>query len=308
MFIVRNRKIFFAISGIIAVFSLFSIFFFGLNLSIEFTGGSLLEVRYLGEKPSAAEISTELESFLGVKSLVQESGNSGFLIRMRELTIEEHKNILNMLSFEGVYAPTEDRYTLVGPSIGQELRSKAWFAIAAVLIAIILFVMFAFRSTSELRENSLGPPGWHYGVVAIIALAHDIVVPAGIFAFLGSTFISAEIDILFVTALLAILGYSVNDTIVVFDRVRENIKRNEEEKKRTPLTELIGKSLSETYARSINTSLTTLFVLTALIFLGGTSVAHFALVLAIGVIAGTYSSIFLAVPLLVAFSKSHKAP
>ena len=135
---------------------------------------------------------------------------------------------------------------------------------------------------------------------------HDIAIPLGIFAFLGTIFLNAQIDTLFVTALLAILGYSVNDTIVVFDRVRENIRKNAEDRVREPLGELVGKSLRETYTRSINTSLTTLLVLLSLVFLGNSAITYFALVLAIGVVAGTYSSIFIAAPLLLAFDKIGK--
>ena len=143
---------------------------------------------------------------------------------------------------------------------------------------------------------------WKYGVAAIIALIHDIIVPTGVFAFLGYI-LGVEIDILFVMALLAILGYSVNDTIVVFDRVRENLRLNREHGSEESFDLTVGKSLNQTYARSINTSLTTLFVVIALFFFGSEATQDFALVLAIGIIAGTYSSIFLATPLLVAINK-----
>jgi len=153
------------------------------------------------------------------------------------------------------------------------------------------------------RKVSQPVSSWKYGLVAIIALAHDIIIPAGIFAFLGSRFIEFQIDVLFVMALLAILGFSVNDTIVVFDRIRENLRMNREYRERREFDETVGDSLKQTYSRSLNTSITTLIVLVALYLIGGASTQQFALVLAIGVVAGTYSSIFLASPLLVSLER-----
>ena len=190
----------------------------------------------------------------------------------------------------------QERFNSIGPTIGKELRNKAFVAIGIVIIAIMLFVAFVFRKVSKPVSS------WKYGVAAIIALIHDIIVPTGVFAFLGYI-LGVEIDILFVMALLAILGYSVNDTIVVFDRVRENLRLNREHGSEESFDLTVGKSLNQTYARSINTSLTTLFVVIALFFFGSEATQDFALVLAIGIIAGTYSSIFLATPLLVAINK-----
>src|SRR3989344_5319688 len=291
MFIVRHKNIFFIFSGVIAAFAVFSILFFGFKTGIEFTGGSLLEVSYGGEMPSPPIVTSTVEGFLGEKSSVQELGTRGFLIRTRELAVSEHAELFSLLSFDGKYAPKEERYTLVGPSVGEELRAKAWYAILAVLFAITLFVTFAFRKKGKDTE-AYGPPGWQYGLITIIALAHDVIVPTGVFAFLATRFLGAEVNTLFITALLAILGYSVHDTIVVFDRIREHVRRNGEERAHEPLAETIGKSLRETYVRSLNTSLTTLLALLALIFFGGSSVFYFALLLAVGVVAGTYSSSF----------------
>ncbi|MBI4094795.1 MAG: protein translocase subunit SecF [Candidatus Liptonbacteria bacterium] len=305
MFVVKHKNTFFFFSGLMVALAAFSILFFGLRMSIEFTGGSLVEVLYSGERPSSSLVASAVEDFLGETSSVQELGSSGLLIRTRELTIPEHREILSLLSFGGEYAPHEERYTLVGPSVGEELRAKAWYAILAVLFAITLFVMFAFRKKAN-DAGARGPAGWHYGLITIIALAHDVIVPTGLFAFLATLFLGAEVNTLFITALLAILGYSVHDTIVVFDRVREHVRRNYEERTREPLQETIGKSLRETYARSINTSLTTLVALLVLLFFGSDSVFYFALALAVGIIAGTYSSIFLATPLLLVFQNFGK--
>ncbi len=302
MFVIRHKKIIFLFSGVIVALAVFSILFFGLKMSIEFTGGSLMEVSYGGERPSPSLVTSAVERFLGEKSLVQEFGHNGFLIRTRELTVPEHTKVLSLLSFGEEYVPTEERYTLVGPSVGEELRAKAWYAILAVLFAITLFVTFAFRK-SEKDTASHGPSGWHYGLITIVVLAHDVIVPTGLFAFLATMFIGAEVNTLFITALLAILGYSVHDTIVVFDRVREHVRRNNEKRTHEPLVETVGKSLRETYVRSMNTSFTTLLALLTLIFFGDGSVFYFALLLAVGVVAGTYSSIFIAAPLLLVFQK-----
>ncbi len=303
MFIIRHKNIFFFFSGLIVALAVFSIFFFGLKMSIEFTGGSLMEVSYSGERPSPRDMASLVEKLLGEKSAVQEVGSDGFILRTRELTSTEHTELLSRLSFAGTYKPTEERYTLVGPSIGQELRSKAWYAILMVLFGIALFVMFAFRNRGEKDKDFSGPAGWHYGLIVLITLAHDVVVPVGLFAFLGSLFVDAEINTLFVTALLAILGYSVHDTIVVFDRVREHVRRDREERRHEPLPTLIGKSLSATYVRSMNTSLTTLLALLALVFFGDSVTFYFAIALAAGITAGTYSSILLAAPMLLIVHK-----
>lgn len=300
MFIIRNKKIFFIISSILVLFSIASIFIWGLNPGIEFTGGSITEVRYTGEMPNIDVVRSNFSELSFGSVLVQPTGNDGFIVRTKDLTTDEHSVLLETLSFKEKYPLVEERYNLVGPSIGDELRTKAWIAIGAVLLGIILFIAFVFRKVSQSALSNVKTTvrSWHYGLIAIIALGHDILIPAGIFAFLGSMFIDAQIDVLFVTALLAILGYSVNDTIVVFDRVRENLRKNQELKLRKSFDETVGESLEQTYVRSINTSLTTLAVLLALYFLGGEATKNFALVLSIGVVAGTYSSLFLAAPLL----------
>ena len=183
----------------------------------------------------------------------------------------------------------------MGPTIGNELRSKAVVALVLVALAITLYVAFAFRHVSKPVSS------WVYGLITIGVLLHDIIIPAGLFAVLGHLF-GAEVDVLFVVALLVILGYSVNDTIVVFDRVREALKINEHMGRKEDFALTVGAALQTTYARSINTSLTTLIALTALLILGASVTQYFALMLIAGILAGTYSSIFLAAPLLVALN------
>ncbi len=296
MLIVKYRKIFFILTGLIIAAAIFSVSFFGLNFGIDFTGGAITEVSYTSERPTKES----LEEHLGGLDIggfsIRETGENGYILRTQDLTEERRVEVLNTLSLGGEREVIQERFNSIGPTIGSELRNKAFVAIGIVVVAIILFVAFVFRKVSQPVSS------WKYGIVAIIALIHDVLIPVGIFAFLGYT-VGAEIDILFVMALLAILGYSVNDTIVVFDRVRENLRLNRENNSKEEFELTVGKSLSQTYARSINTSLTTLFVLIALFFIGSEATQDFALVLATGVIAGTYSSIFLATPLLVALGK-----
>lgn len=294
MFVINNRKIFFGISGLLVVVSLMVIFNFGFNVGIDFTGGTLLEVQY-SDRPMQEEVETALENLDLGQFVLQPIGESGFILKSRALSEDEHGKVLEALGGE------EERFTSIGPTVGNELRRKAYVAIAIVATLIVLFVAWVFRSKGE---NKKGPvSSWAYGFVAVIALLHDIIIPVGIFTILGHAFGGFEINALFITALLAILGYSVNDTIVVFDRVRENLALNKNQGK---FEETVGKSLKQTIARSINTSLTTLLVLLALYFLGGEATQEFTLVLIFGVISGTYSSIFLASPLLVSFAERNK--
>jgi len=297
MFIVNYRKIFYLISILLVLASVFSVYNFGLNFGIDFTGGAILEVEYSGAKPDIDAIKEQVK-IVGLKlARIQETGERGVIIRAQTITKDEHQRLLAALgssaSKETEFSSgiTEKRFDSIGPIIGEELKQKAWIAVALVVIMIVIFISFAFRGVSRLVSS------WKYGLVAIIALLHDIVIPVGIFAYIG-----AEIDVLFVTALLAILGFSVNDTIVVFDRIRENLKSKISNK----FSEIVGLSLRQTIARSVNTSLTTLVVLGFLFFVGSSATKMFSLALSIGVVAGTYSSIFLASPLLATIQKLQK--
>ncbi len=296
MFVVKHRKIFYTITAVIVLASLISVGVWGLNFGIDFTGGTIMEISYPNEKPGKENLVNRLEEVdIGGFSL-RETGKNGFILRTQNLSEESRQEIVGLLTIDGQFELVEERVNSIGPVIGEELRNKALIAIAVTIVAIILFVAVAFRKVSKPVSS------FKYGLIAIVALLHDIVVPVGIFAALGY-FLGAEVDVLFVMALLAILGYSVNDTIVVFDRVRENLKLNHELNRKEDFELTVGKSLNQTYVRSINTSITTIFVLLALFFLGATATQDFALVLLTGVIAGTYSSIFLATPLLVTVMK-----
>ncbi len=300
MFIINNKKTFLVISGFVVALSLGFVAIFGVNFGIEFTGGSILQVSYEeGRVPTFAEVESAVKAVDPERGFVlQEAGERGYIIRTRDLDEEGRFNLISSLSFND-YEAQEDRFSSIGPSIGEELANKAVVAILLVVTAIVLFIAYVFRGVSVPVSS------WKYGTTAIVALVFDILVPVGLFAVLGYSF-GAEIDVLFVTALLAILGFSVNDTIVVFDRIRENLRIDEEYQIKKSFSQIVGESLEQTYVRSINTSLTTLFVLTALFFFGPDVTRFFALVLMTGVIAGTYSSLFLASPLLVFLEEKQK--
>jgi preprotein translocase subunit SecF len=214
---------------------------------------------------------------------------------MRDITVEEKTSLSKVIGTFGT--STEKRFDSVGPLLGIEALRKSFASVILVIIAIVLFIAFAFRHVSEPISS------WKYGIIAVIALIHDVIVPIGAFSILGH-YKGYEVDTLFVTALLVVLGFSVHDTIVVFDRVRENLKNSSSKKS---FSDIVGESISQTLTRSINTSLTTLLALIVLYFVGGESTQHFSLALIIGIVAGTYSSIFLGSPLLVTVWKWQKS-
>ena len=296
MWIINNRKYFFWLSGILATASLVVIFVWGFNFGIDFTGGSITEVTYNENRPDLEEIKVAIEdngAFEGYS--VRPAGDSGYVVRTKQID-EAQKNILvETIALGAIENVNIERFNSIGPVAGEELRNKSYIAISVVILAILLFVIFAFRKVSE------PVPSWKYGMATVVALLHDVLIPTGIFVVLGH-FAGIEIDLLFVAALLSIIGYSVNDTIVVFDRVRENLLINKEEQNNEPFDETVGRGLMQTMARSINTSVTTITVLVFLYFLGGEATKNFSLILLLGMIAGTYSSIFLASPLLVRFA------
>lgn len=276
--------------------SFLSIFIYGLNFGIDFKGGSIYEVKYTYGRPSLDDTKTRLNTLgLGTYTLIP-SGDSNFTLKMRDVSPEEKTLIIRAMSNTGEFPVTEVRFSSLGPVVGTQLKNKAMIAISFVILCIVLFITFAFRKVS------LPVASWKYGFATIVALAHDVIIPTGVFV-TWIHFHGGEIDLLFVTALLAILGYSVHDTIVVFDRVRENLKNHH---KGESFTETVGNSVTQTFGRSINTSLTIFIALASLYFLGGESTRDFAFVLLVGVIAGTYSSIFVASPLLVTLEKFQK--
>jgi len=268
----------------------------------------MIEVGYEGDRPDKSLLEERLKDLdLGTASL-RRAGDDGYILRLRDISENEYGEVRSALSPEGTTL-IEKRRSTVGPTIGEELKNKALVAIAIVVVLIVLYVAFAFRNVRSKEDDEEDAPGvssWTYGLISILVLVHDLLIPIGVFAILGN-FMGAEVDALIVTAMLTILGYSVNDTIVIFDRVRENLKHNEETRVVEEFEETVGRALSQTYARSINTSLTTLMVVTALLIFGGSVTTYFALTLAAGILAGTYSSIALAAPLLVTVEKYQRS-
>ncbi len=294
--IIQNRNKFFIFSSVLVVLSILSLSIWGLNLGIDFTGGSLLEVEVQSEiNFSGQDVSNLIkEKILEIGEIRAQPTEDGFLIRTKNLSESEHQQVLGVLSENNKIV--EKRFESIGPVIGQELKDKALWAILLALIIIIFFIAWTFRKVSKPVAS------WKYGIGAIIALAHDVIIVTGIFSVLGHFFLGFEADILFVTALLTILGYSVNDTIVVYDRTRENLIYNPQK----TFEDTVNKSVNDTVTRSINTSLTTLLVLISLYFLGGATIQNFVLTLMLGTLVGAYSSVFIASPLLVVWQKFKK--
>ena len=299
--VVKNRKIWLSISALLMTISLVFVFLWGLNFGIDFTGGSLMEVKFSGNTPSVSELRTEL-SGLGLNSLsVQPTEGDTFILKFKEidnnsrdLVLEKLNQVSLSLNDGSEQLIEEIRFDSVGPSIGKELKSKSFNTVVIVLILIVLYVAFVFRKVSKPVSS------WNYGISAIIALFHDVLIVLGVFAFLGK-FYGVEINTPFIAAILTVLGYSVNDTIIVFDRIRENLPKSEDS-----FVNTIDKSINQTLVRSINTSFTTLLVLISILFFGGNTIQDFVLALSIGVFVGTYSSIFIASPLLIMFDKRKK--
>ena len=291
MFIVKHKKIFIGISIVLVVLSFASFFVFGFKVGIDFKGGALTEVVYKESRPTQTNINTAFETLNLGSVLLQPTGELGYIVKSRDLNDVEHANILKTLSQDGKYALTEVNFNSIGPSVGVELTKKAIVAVILISLAIICFIAFAFRKVSRPVSS------WKYGLIAIITLLHDVAIPVGLFVML-SHYYGVELDTLFVVAVLTILGLSVSDTIVIFDRIRENL-RNQTNASKVNFSEIVGKSLEQSFVRSICTSMTVILVLLALFFFGPVTTKYFALMLTAGMFFGTYSSIFLASPLLV---------
>ncbi len=294
MIIATHRKIFFAFSALLSIVAIVLLFTHTPHLGIDFSGGTLLEI----SAPNGINVDVAREVVKGTPAedaSIRESGDKAIVIRSKALSEEDKQNILNTLQGKLAEEITVKRATTIGPSIGSSLTRKAVYGVIWAIIAIVIFITFAFRKVSKPVSS------WKYGVATIIALAHDVLVAVGFYAVLSITR-GAEIDILFVSAVLAVLGYSVHDTIVVFDRVRERQRTNEEKRNKEDFVYTVGHSIKETMGRSINTSLTIFITLLALVIWGPAITTNFALVLLFGVIIGTYSSICLASPLLIVFA------
>lgn len=291
MFIIKYKALFISLSIILIVASLALMQVYGLKKGIDFTGGSVVDITYKAEAPALPLDGLKSEEI----SLYRTGDNSYRFISSK--TYEEVAQAVTVFGNPSGQTPFEfTQVSTVGPSLGAEMTKKAIIAIVVVVLAILAFIAFSFREVS----NPL--PSWKYGVIAMVTLIHDIIVPTGAYVIFSHRY-GAEVDTLFVIALLTIIGISISDKIVVFDRIRENLKSFG---KNSSFEEVVGASLRQTFTRSVNTSVTVILALFALYFFGPITTKYFTLTLIIGMVVGTYSSIFVASPLLTVWNRKNK--
>ena len=296
---IKQKNLWFTFSGLLVSVSIVAFAFWGLKLGIDFTGGSLMELRFPTTRPDNNQITESLSSLELGEVIVQPTGEQNVILRFATIDETKHQQVLQTLveKLSDLNNPAEaifqeQRFDSIGPTIGQELRNKTIWAIGIVLCAIIAYVAWAFRKVSKPVAS------WKYGVIAVITLFHDVMITVGVFSILGHLY-GTEVNATFAASLLTILGYSVNDTIVIFDRIRENLIRRVGE----AFEDTVQFSLNQVMTRSINTSLTVIMTLFAILLLGGSTLRLFALSLIVGLSVGAYSSIFLASPLLIVAQK-----
>lgn len=294
--IIKNSKYFYIFSGTLVLISILSLIAWGLKPSLDFTGGSFLELNFTANRPAPTDIQKSLSELDLGELKIQESGEKNIILRFKHIDEETHQKIISQIRdiFKNENNSTglvqEERFESVGPIIGKELRDRSWVAIFLASIMIIAYIAYTFRKVSKPVAS------WKYGLAAVIALIHDILIVTGIFSLLGY-WAGIEVDALFITALLTILGFSVHDTIVVFDRTRENLSKHYS----PDFSQVVNDSVNQTLIRSINTSVTILLVLVTLYVFGGSTISNFVLALIVGIIIGTYSSIFVASTLIVSW-------
>jgi preprotein translocase subunit SecF len=299
---IAHRRVYLSIIGFISAVAIAGVVMFGLKPGIDFTGGALVEVS--SQNPIATEVINAVVSPIAAPGYsVRTTDDGGAIIRTAPLSEEQRQALVSSFEAQGM---TVERLNAIGPTLGHELVYKSFIAMTLVILAVLVYVAIVFSGVRE-------PVGsWTYGGIVVMTLFHDVLIPVGLFAFLGQ-FAGYEVDSLFVTAMLVILGYSINDTIVIFDRVRENLKLQKAEVEkgkegmRTVVDEkfssLVERSIKETLARSLNTTVTTLISLIVLYFVGADSTKAFALALLAGVLAGAWSSLFFSAPMLVWFQE-----
>jgi len=295
MSLLKPAKFFLGLSSALVVVSIVLFIVPGPRLSIDFTGGTMMEVRIpdstTKEQFQDAVSTFESEEELGNVTLTM-TKDSSVLLRMRDISNEEHVALQKHLRTE-LGQIKELQFTTIGPTVGATLKKRSFWALGIASAAIVLYIAFVFRKI----PRKLSP--WRFGIIAVITLLHDVIITVGVFVIISQT-TTFEFDTLFITALLTILGYSVNDTIVIFDRIRDNLA---EQGRKEDFATVADRSLSDSVTRSINTSVSTLIMLCSLFVLGSESIRWFVLTLIIGSIIGTYSSLFLATPLLVYWKK-----
>jgi len=306
--IIQKRKIWFAFSSILVIASIAALLTWGLKLGIDFTGGTLMEFTFKDKPLNSQEIKDSLKDLNLGDMNVQFSGNQDVLLKLKDIDEETHQKIIKAIEAsvaakngsaedaenkaENKSAIEEKRFDSIGPVIGNELKSDAFWAILVSLVGMVLYIGWAFRKVSRPVSSA------SYGVIADIALFHDVIITAGVFSVLGHYY-NVEVGIWFLAVILTVLGYSINDTIVVFDRTRENLLKSNA----NDFEEVVNQSVNETLIRSLNTSFTVLLALSALYLFGGETIKYFVVALMAGIAVGTYSSIFIASPLLVTWQK-----
>jgi preprotein translocase subunit SecF len=292
---IKYRKIYYIFTGLLVVASLASLFFYGLNFGIDFTGGSILEATYINDRPSNQLIEQELSNLNLGSIIIQPIGQSGVIIRTKDINEETHQQILEKLAQSGTIE--EKSFESIGPAVGKELVNKTVKILILSLLSMMIYIAIAFSGASRIV------PSWKYGVVSALMLLHDVLVPLGVFAVLGK-FYGVQMTTPVVVALLSVVGYAINNVVVVYDRMRENLRR----RGNLPFEEIVNFAVGQTLSRQINTSLTILFPLFFIFFIGGDTLKYFALAIILGLAAGLYSSLFLAGPILVSWrGKSQKA-
>ncbi|MEK7520068.1 MAG: protein translocase subunit SecF [Patescibacteria group bacterium] len=293
--VTRYRKIYYIFSGTLIVLSLIALAVWGLELGVDFKGGSMLYGTFTEKALSVDEINSAVAQTGIGEAVVQPSGERDVFIRFNAVDEDMHQKVLAGLAQGAQQAGegnsfVEKSFDSIGPSIGKELRSKSVIAIFIVLALVIGYIALVFRKVSYPLAS------WKYGIATLVALFHDVIIPVGLFAVLGH-FAHVEITGGFIAAILTVLGYSVHDSIIVFDRIRENLMRHQGK----TFEETVNISVNQTFVRSLNTSLTVILVLLAIYLIGGESVKYIALALMVGVGVGTYSSIFIGSTLLVSW-------
>jgi len=292
---IKHSKLWITISSLTVLICLGLLVIWGLKLGIDFTGGSLMELTFSQQAPVADLMQKELDSINLKNAVIQKVGENGYIIRTEFLTEDQHQLVLKEIRTKFQTNDNfvrEENFQTIGAAVSNQLRQRAIWAIILVSLGIVIYVAYAFRKVSRPVQS------WKFGVLAIIALIHDVLLVVGVFCLLGH-FRGIEIDTGFVVALLTVLGYSVTDTIVVYDRIRENLLHHSAQ----DFGEMVNMGLNQTLMRSLNTTFITLLPLFALYFLGGSTIHNFALALLIGIASGAYSSIFIASPLLVIVQK-----
>lgn len=279
---ISKRKYYYMVSGVLILVSILTLLIFGLKFSIDFAGGS----EFIISKTADTSKTRNILQANTVEVHTITSGDNTWVVRTKEIDQPTREKAEKALKDEGI---TVEEFQTTGPVIGEETKKKALQAVALATIAILIYIAITFRHVSRPVAS------WKYGTVAVVALIHDVIITIGFFAIFGVLW-GVEVDPLFITAILTIMGFSVHDTIVTFDRVRENLRNNV---KNVPFPQVVNNSIVETITRSVNTSMTVLFVLVALLLFGGDSIRWFTVALIIGIVVGVYSSVFIASQLLV---------